>query len=476
MTISTIRLLAVLLLASPALAQQTNDPLPADIAATEDIVAVDFVEFATIPDIDGEPPRMMLLVDEPGTSRLFVSDMTGLLYSVSYDGQSVELYLDLRAATWGFPIEADGDERGFQSFAFHPEFNTSGAPGFGKFYTYSDTPDTVPEADFTPGGGDNTHDTVLLEWTASDPAATTYDGGPPRQLLRFEQPFRNHNAGHLGFNPLATPGSEDDGLLYVGVADGGSGADPLELGQNMSSAFAKILLIDPLGTNSTNGQYGIPASNPFVSDGDDGTLDEIYASGLRNPQRLWWDPANGNMYVAEIGQNIVEEISPVTAGANLGWNDWEGSFRFLSRQAVDVSDPRGDPQMTYPVVEYGQRDPLFRAACCAATGGFVYRDDAIPQLSNLLVFGDNPSGEVMYVEADDLPNGGEDAIRRILFNDGGEAKTLIQIIRDRNAAVGRPPARRVDLRFGTGPDDQIFILNKQDGIVRLLVPSATGSQ
>ena len=151
----------------------------------------------------------------------------------------------------------------------------------------------MPEPDFSPGGGSNTHATILLEWTAGDPAAATYDGGPPRELLRLEQPFRNHNAGHMSFNPLAEPGAADFGLLYVGVADGGSGGDPLGVGQNLGVPYAKILRLDPIGSNSANGQYGIPASNPFVSDGDAGTLGEIYAYGARNPQRFGWDRGTG---------------------------------------------------------------------------------------------------------------------------------------------------------------------------------------
>ncbi len=183
--------------------------------------------------------------------------------------------------------------------------------------------------DFVPGGGNNSHDTILLEWTAKNPAAATYDGGPPRELMRFEHPFGNHNGGQLAFNPLATSRDADFGLLYIGSADGGSGGDPLDLAQNLHSAFGKLLRIDPLGSNSANGKYGIPASNPFVKDNDPKTLGEIYAWGLRNPQRFTWDPKNGNMFVADIGQNTVEEINLVTAGANLGWNDWEGSFAFV---------------------------------------------------------------------------------------------------------------------------------------------------
>jgi len=447
--------------------QTSNDPFSSPIPAADGVITVDFVEFASLPDVDEQPARMMLLVDEPGTGRLFVNDMRGLLYAVSYDGQTISRYLDLTAPDAELDIQARGSERGFQSFAFHPQFNQTGTPGFGKFYTYLDTNNTAPVPDFVPGGGGDAHDTILLEWTAGNPGAATYDGGPPRELLRVEQPFGNHNGGQIGFNPLASAGDADFGLLYVGMADGGSGGDPLDLAQNLGSVFGKILRIDPLGSDSSNGEYGIPADNPFV--GDAGALGEIYAYGVRNPQRFAWDPANGNMYVADIGQNIVEEISPVTSGANLGWNDWEGSFRFISRREVSLADPRGDAELTYPVAEYGQVDPLLQRSS-AATGVVVYRRNAISQLANLLLFGDNPSGEVFYVSADQLPGGGQDAIRRILFTTDGDAKTLLQLIQEKNLEQGRTPARRADLRFGTGPDGQIFLLNKRDGIIRLLVP------
>ena len=100
----------------------------------------------------------------------------------------------------------------------------------------------------------------------------------------------------------------------MGIADGGSGGDPLNNAQNLSSAFGKMMRIDPLGKNSANGKYGIPKDNPFVNDNDPNTLGEIYAFGLRNPQRFAWDSRNGNMFVADIGQNIVEEVSQMTAG------------------------------------------------------------------------------------------------------------------------------------------------------------------
>ena len=472
MRVISVRLCAAavaLLTATSATGQTTNDPFRAPIPATDGVITVGVEEFATLPFVDGEAARMMRLVDEPATGRLFVNDMRGLVYTVSYDGGTVTRYLDLTDPRWGLAVEASRRERGFQSFALHPQFGVPGAPGFGRLYTYTDTSNTAPPADFVPNGGSDAQDTILLEWTATDPAAAAYDGGPPRELLRVEQPFRNHNGGQLGFNPLAAPGDREFGLLYVGSADGGSGGDPLDVAQDLGSILGKILRIDPLGTNSANGQYGIPADNPFASDGDPATLAEIYAYGVRNPQRFAWDERNGNLFMADIGQNIVEEVSLVPRGGNLGWNDWEGSFRFISRQEVSLVDPRGEAGLSYPVVEYGQLDPLFQRSSMA-TGLVVYRGDALPQLANLVLFGDGPSGEVFYFSADDLPEGGQDAMRRVLLRHGSGTKTLLQMIREKNVSQGRDPASRADVRIDAGPDGQVFLLNKHDGVIRRLVP------
>ena len=447
----------------------TNDPFSEPIPASDGVIRVRFVEFAALPET-GAPARMMLLSGEPGGRRLFVHDMRGTLYAISEDGKNVAAYVNIDDPKWAVRVQSQNNERGFQSFAFHPQFNERGTRGFGRFYTYTDTTNMDPAPDFTASGAAKaTHDTVLLEWAAKTPGAATYDGGPPRELMRFRQPFANHNAGHLAFNPLAASGSSDYGLLYIGVADGGSGGDPLDLSQSLSSGFGKIFRIDPLGSNGTNGRYGIPAPNPYVADGNDATLAEIFASGVRNPQRFAWDPRNGNLFLADIGQNIVEEVSLVTVGANLGWNEWEGSFRFISRQAVSLENPRGDPAMTYPVVEYGQPDPLLQGSS-AVTGVVVYRASQIPQLANVVLFGDNPSGEIFYFNADRLPNGGQEAIRRVLLDDNGTARTFLQVINQKRTASGRGPASRADLRFGTAPDGRVFLLNTQDNTIRLRVP------
>ena len=412
---------------------------------------------------------MMRLVDEPSTRRLFVDAMQGPVFSVSYDGKTVTQYLDINAPQWEVKVQAQGHERGVQSIAFHPQFNQRGARGYGKFYTYTDTSNMEPKADFTPRGEGHTHDLVLLEWTAKNPAAAVYDGGPPREMFRIAKPFQNHNGGEIAFNPLATPPSADYGLLYIGVADGGSGGDPYKHAQNLEVAFGKILRIDPLGTNSANGKYGIPAINPFVKNVKPGTLGEIYAYGCRNPQRFSWDPKNGAMYMADIGQNVNEKVTLVTEGANLGWNKWEGSFTYEGRQ-VGLVNPRGDPEVLYPIVEFDHSDPLFQRQV-AVTGVFAYREKAVPQLTNKLLFGDNPSGEIFYVDADNLPRGGQDAIRRILFDDHGTQKTLLQLMKEKNAAQGRAaPARVADMRIDPGPQGKIFVLNKGDGTIRVLMP------
>ena len=455
----------------PLPAGQTNNPFPQPIVSTEGVITVTLREFAALPDIDGVAARAMTLVEEPGTRRrLFVSDMHGLLYALSPDGRTVSPYLDLRDPKWGVAVQSQGRERGLQSFTLHPQFARAGAPGFGRFYTYTDIAADTVAPDFTTPNATSTHETVLLEWKARTPGAGTYDGERPRELFRLHQPFANHNGGAIAFNPTARAGSADFGLLYVGVGDGGSGGDPMGLAQNLESAFGKILRIDPLGKNGRGGKYGFPAANPFVSTA--GALPEIFAYGVRNSQRFAWDTKNGAMFVSDIGQNIVEEVSgPVTAGANLGWNTWEGSYRFVSRQAVRTDSVRGDPKVTYPIVEWDQVDSvLLRSGQAASVGLVIYRSTAIPQLTNRIVFGDMPSGEVFHVSADTLPNGGQDAIRRVLFvtAPGAGPRPALEIIQEKNQAQGKTVASRADLRFDVTSAGRIFVLNKADGMIRVI--------
>jgi glucose/arabinose dehydrogenase len=455
--------------AEPLPAGQTNDPFPQPINTTQDVITVTAREFASLPDVNGVAARTMTLVDEPVTRRILVSDMQGLLYIVSPDGRTVTPYLDMRDPKWGTPVQSQGRERGLQSFVLHPQFGQAGTPGFGKFYTYTDTSNQTPAADFTTPLETSTHDTILQEWTTKTPAGSAYDGGAPRELIRLRQPYANHNGGMITFNSTARAGSPDFGLLYMGIGDGGSGGDPQKLAQNLGSAFGKIFRIDPLGKNGREGKYGIPASNPFVS--RPGALPEIYAYGVRNSQRFSWDSRNGAMFISDIGQNVVEEVSPVTAGANLGWNVWEGSYRFISQRAVSTEAPRSDPSVTYPIVEWGQLDPiLLPNSSSASVGLVVYRSTTIPQFTNKIVFGDMPSGATFHVSADNLPAGGQDAIRRVLFvtAPGETPRPILDIIQEKNRSQGKTAANRADLRFDATSDGRIFLLNKADGTLRVV--------
>jgi hypothetical protein len=446
----------------------SGDPFPAPIDASSNIVASNFIDFAQLPLVDERfAPRLMHMTSETGTQRLFVSVMTGALYSMNYDGGDITQYLNISDEKWGMRVMSAGNERGVQSFSFHPQFAQMGTPGYGKFYTYMDTPANETAADFNSGGERRTHDTVLLEWSAADASAVAYEGSAPREVFRAAQPFPNHNGGQVNFNPLAQSGDEDFGLLYIGLADGGAGGDPLNSGQTLSSFFGKILRIDPLGDNGNDGSYGIPASNPFVNDNDANTLGEIYAYGVRNPQRFTWDAKDGRMLLADIGQNQIEEITPVIAGGNLGWNTWEGSYRYVNFQ-VSLDDPQGETGLVWPIAEYDHADPLFIRQV-AITGLSVYRNAEIPVLQNKIVFGDNPSGELFYIDADADHKGGQSAIRRIFLNDNGESKTFLKVIQEKNEESGQEPAQRADLRFGYGPEGEIFLLNKHDGIIRKLV-------
>ena len=173
--------------------------------------------------------------------------------------------------------------------------------------------------------------------------------------------------------------------------------------------------------------------------------------------------------MADIGQGIDEEVTTVPKGGNLGWRVWEGSHRYVNGSEVSLEGPRSDPKVVYPVVEFGQADPLLQNSS-AVTMGYVYRYDRLRALRNLLLFGDNPSGEMFYVHADKLPpNGGQDAIRRIVFNDKDQSKTLLDLVREKTAEQGKKPPTRADLRYGEGPDGRIFILNKWDGVIREIV-------
>ncbi len=211
--------------------------------------------------------------------------------------------------------------------------------------------------------------TVVDEYLLGDRA--TIDRSSRRELLVVQQPFANHNGGQLVIGP--------DGFLYVGLGDGGSGGDPDGNGQDPSTLLGSILRIDPEGRTEDRA-YGIPPGNPFA-DGEGGAP-ETWLYGVRNPWRFTFDSANGNLWVADVGQNAFEEINrlPATAGfdsgrgANLGWNEMEGTHPFEGGE--------NPPGAVLPIFEYG------RDAGCSITGGYVYQGDDIPALAGTYLYAD----------------------------------------------------------------------------------------
>ena len=211
--------------------------------------------------------------------------------------------------------------------------------------------------------------TLVVEYTLGD--RNTVDPRSRRELLEVPQPFPNHNGGHLAVGR--------DGYLYVGLGDGGDRGDPQGNGQDPGALLGSILRIDPEGA-ADDEPYAVPAGNPFA-DGSAGAP-EVWLYGVRNPWRFSFDRANGDLWVADVGQNEWEEITHLEAeggfdagrGANLGWDRMEGTHEF------EGSNP---PGAVLPLHEYSHDDGR-----CSITGGHVYRGEAIDALQGAYLFAD----------------------------------------------------------------------------------------
>ena len=300
---------------SPA---QIADPIPAPVVADGLTVRIlDWIELPT----SGTPPRParvnLAYHAGDGSGRLFVNDQRGFLYVVQ--DNVINLYLDVAGARPDF-IPETGYGTGFHSFAFHPDFETNG-----RLYTVHMEPvDVAPPDLVSPTTVNPQVHSVIVEWTADDSSANAFSGSW-RDIVRIEQPTPAHTTQEIGFNPLAVPGDEDYGLLYIGQGDGGRTytTNP----QGLDSPHGAMLRIDPLGSDSANGAYGLPATNPWAMDGDPDTLAEIWAIGFRNPHRFSWDLGGDHkMLIGDIGQTNIEEINLGVMGGNYGWNEREGAL------------------------------------------------------------------------------------------------------------------------------------------------------
>ena len=328
----------------------------------------------------------------PGLSGfLFVVEQAGEIWKVNLtDGSSV-LFHDVDAVT-GVALLVGG-ERGLLGLAFDPDYLNNGL-----FYTYQSEPVTaVPEADFTIDDGTVDHETVISEWVTNNPSSEQgfSVSNIRRVIMRIEQPQSNHNGGMLNFGP--------DDYLYISLGDGGAANDAgpghgqFGNSRDISNPLGAILRIDLQESNSNNGEYGIPASNPF-----EGTVgvDEIYAYGFRNPYRFSFDSlcfetgqTCNTLFVGDVGQREVEEINNVVLGGNYGWNWKEGSFFFYpptpsvynGGSYISTDSPPGLPNnLIDPVAQYNSNTVNGRSA----VGGYVYRGTDIPELTGLYVFAD----------------------------------------------------------------------------------------
>ncbi|MEZ6117100.1 MAG: PQQ-dependent sugar dehydrogenase [Pirellulaceae bacterium] len=339
-------------------------------------------------------------------NRLVVTSHNGQAFLLDNQG-NVTSFLDLAtpdSPTYS-PWFAATPIQGMTSLVFHPDFAEPTAAGYRKFYTLEPESLDAP----TPADFDETivvanvrHHEVLYEYSLSNVDDTTCDANcfaNRRELLRINQPGIHHNLGDLAFG--------SDGMLFVSSGDGDNAAnatlDRVAISENsvhLDNIFGKILRIDPFGSNSTNGQYGIPADNPFV-DGDGPNIDEIYAYGLRNPYRLAVDAKTGELYSSETGQLNVESIKRIEAGGHHGWNLMEGSFIYnpmdqstvIPDQDLD-GDGTGDfaaaNGLVEPVLEYD------RQTGWAVIGMAAYRGSEWPELDGKLIFADHVLGKLFY--------------------------------------------------------------------------------
>ena len=448
-----------------------TDPIPEPIAKGDIVVAaIPFVRAPPSAD-PANPPmtndayaRIQAMLPIPdGSGRLVFSDVRGFLYVTDLTGATPRMYLNLRTQDVDFYNVAFPNEAGLLGFAFHPQFGQPGKPGYGKLYTaFSAGPDSG-EAAYLDESGEN-QESVIREWAAADPAAPAFEG-TSREVLRVGQFEPTHNIGTIAFNPTASEGSPDYGLLYICFGDGGGRNDPRAYGQNLAVPLGGIARIDPLG-GSDGRAYGIPADNPFVD--TPGAAPELWAYGLRHPQHFSWDH-DGRLFIGDIGQDHIEEVNLGVAGGNYGWQLREGTFATASGVGVlgdgEVYErPATDPvPFVYPVAQYDHDEGF------AIAGGFVYRGQAIPQLRGKYVFADLARGRVFYIETEGLRSGQLATIKELRLQFDDEERDLVTVAGYANTYHG-DEFPRVDVRFGIDQHGELYLLTKGDGWIRKLAP------
>lgn len=308
---------------------------------------------------DGKPvpPLRPLMVTHAndGSGRRFIVEQSGLIYVIEKDGQKAKIFLDIRDITRPWK---KANEEGLLGLAFHPRFSETGE----FFVCYS--PVNAPQSE------------RISRFHVSAKDSRKADKNSEETVLQFDQPFPNHNGGSIAFGP--------DGFLYVGLGDGGSRNDPFDNAQNLGVLLGKILRID-IDRRGAETAYAIPLDNPFMN--MDGVRPEIWAFGFRNPWQLTFDSQTGTLWMADVGQDLQEEINLVEKGGNYGWRRREGSYPFGNIPA--------DLTTIDPLWEYDHQVGK------SITGGLVVRGSTIPELEGRYLYGDFVSGRLWALGVQD---------------------------------------------------------------------------
>jgi hypothetical protein len=302
-------------------------------------------------------------VTHAGDDRLFITELDGRVKI--YDGDSIlpTAFLDITAK-----VGSEAGEQGLFSIAFHPDYASNGF----FFVNYTN----------------NSGDTVIERYQVSvNPNVA--NAASAKLLLLIDQPEVNHNGGQLQFGP--------DGFLYIGMGDGGGIGDPSCRAQNDATLLGKLLRIDVDQNVDVPPHYGIPFDNPFAGAGN--PLDEIWAEGLRNPWRFAFDRLTRGLFVADVGQDRLEEVNyvdPDSPGAlNFGWKVMEGTACF-SPAACSGVPSCGSPLFTPPLADYGHAN-----GNCSVTGGYAYRGTLAPSLTGAYLYSDFCSGRLWVARQND---------------------------------------------------------------------------
>jgi mono/diheme cytochrome c family protein len=428
--------------ANDALGTPVQNPIPQKITKSGLRLTLDY--FTTAPATAQANPlaRINKTLTLPGKKdRLFMVDLRGKLYEMN--GKELHVFMDFAKEVPPF-IPAPGLGTGLGSFAFHPDFYTNGL-----FYTTHTEKGKAATPDF--GYADSIKVTlqwVLREWKVENPEAPAFVG-KGRELFRVNMVSPIHGVQDITFNPLAKKGSPEYGLLYIGVGDGGATENGYYfLCNDRTHVWSSVLRIDPRGTNSKNGRYGIPSDNPFVKEA--GAVGEVYCRGFRNPNRIVWSP-DGKMLITDIGQTQIEELNIGKPGADYGWPEREGTFTLNPRGKMSMiyhlPQNEASSRYTYPVAQYDHDEGK------AISGGFVYTASAFPQLRGKYVFADVVNGRLFCVDNDQLALGKQTDIQELELQFEGKLTTLQTL----------SGSAKSDARLGEGLNGELFIFTKSDG-------------